>query len=526
MQRQKSLFQGSRLYPQAKEGSLELLRILYSNIRSLSSKAFQDLTNGSEFITIKDMKSLDSFIKKSKSYVQKKCSNISAYHAIPILEEAVVRYYTSNNDDSLHLVGPGLKHTIAVVWNNLHGTTSNETSSLSKITEAVISCIIFEQISMFKYLYEVLDEFEIYYDGVNIRLPEEIQDYVEECNDCFKLRGRSHRTLNDSIQAIWNQPEVALESLNNILNGESCSKQSAFKGTIFERIPEDVPLKFWAGIWARLTLAIQAISVRNVIDSDTQELTKGICIFEPHLVISKGKNDVVRQQAIQDCFWNRTWYRENIKKLTSNMIVERPILRISINGVDLFSTTIFFILDSLNWFVESAVLGYPDAPVKLSSKVFENSISIPFESEVQQVLIKYGFEAGEVSKKQYWSNQGRGIVHNNDEKIPGQIDVLAYNEERKLSIVIDCKVLAYPYRYSTMKNIMGKTGSLDTEGFHSKLKDKINWLKNTIEFSGIPDINFYGLIVLDRKLPVFDQGEYPVVFIEELIELLERITKG
>ncbi|PHA33611.1 hypothetical protein [Bacillus wiedmannii] len=530
MKRENIRFDGSRLYSQAGRGSIEILNNLSTDVNILFPEILSEISNGEEVWIIKDREELKKYIRKTDSYIQRTGNLISPYHGLPIIQETVARYYTAEVSREFHWIGPALKHALAVIWNNLHkpNIKGTETSSIKKICRIVVACGVVEILNTHLALFEVYGDSDLEFYGFHAKYTKEMASHVVQWNESFGMRGGSHRTVEDSIQAIWKDPENALIALENILNGESHTIQDAFKGTIFAHLPENIPLKFWAGIWARLILAIKAVGARNLVMTQDPE---GICLFEPQVMITNGLNDQVRQKAILDCFWNRTWYRNRIKHGPSGMIVDRPIVRISFDGVELFSTTFFLMVDSINWFVEASIFRYSNSDgIKLPEKVFEYLIATPFEHRVQKKLLDCGFKVGEVGIDQYWTNENKYLSHIADEEIPGQIDVLAYHAEEKVVWIIECKVLKFPNTdtpHKVIRNIISKTGDADTEGFHSKLEDKIKWLKNTTEFIGRRDLRFEGAIVLDRKLPVIDSGKYPVYDEESMQNLLrEHFTES
>jgi hypothetical protein len=53
-----------------------------------------------------------------------------------------------------------------------------------------------------------------------------------------------------------------------------------------------------------------------------------------------------------------------------------------------------------------------------------------------------------------------------------------------------------------MRNLVYKIDDIcDTELFHSKLRKKLSWIKDTNYFESNEEMNFRSFLVLDRKFP-------------------------
>jgi hypothetical protein len=202
--------------------------------------------------------------------------------------------------------------------------------------------------------------------------------------------------------------------------------------------------------------------------------------------------------------------------LESNLIVDRPV----VNYKNQFMTTALLIGDSLNNYIESAIMGYDEKLVPtLPSSLREEFISNKFEAEVRKVISDLGLLVGEVSNKGAWKNQ-KSILQLPalNGEYPGQIDALAYDEVRKKVYVIECKVLKMPASSSSMRNIVDKLGLKDDEKFHSKLLEKTNWIKDIDYFS---TAEVQSLIVLDRWMPFIDY-HFPVTHLSELPSIIDQ----
>lgn len=118
------------------------------------------------------------------------------------------------------------------------------------------------------------------------------------------------------------------------------------------------------------------------------------------------------------------------------------------------------------------------------------AISQPFEDEVVEMFRDHGFEAGPVNDKGVWvTGDGESRRHHlSDERIPGQIDVLAEDKTRKQFILMECKSM-YPMAKITgiaeklrLEYRVDDSGQPEFVGFEwrNKLRAKREWVERAL----------------------------------------------
>lgn len=118
------------------------------------------------------------------------------------------------------------------------------------------------------------------------------------------------------------------------------------------------------------------------------------------------------------------------------------------------------------------------------------AISQPFEDEVVEMFRDHGFEAGPVNDKGVWiTGDGESRRHHlSDERIPGQIDVLAEDKTRKQFILMECKSM-YPMAKTTgiaeklrLEYRVDDSGQPEFVGFEwrNKLRAKQEWVERAL----------------------------------------------
>jgi hypothetical protein len=514
----------SRLYRQAEEGSRQLFE-RFSNERLPFERAIEAISNGQHSLVITGPEEATTWMAKALAYAQSLSKQVSPYLSLPVILQAVTDFYFGPYGKEPPWLGTALKISLALIWANVHSNSVANSKSLKDVGDLVAAAAVFEQLEGIRWAYTG-GEGQAELTGYGSRLSGDLLQFATEMQAAFEKRGQLHRTLSDSVKAIFGdvlQPLAALQACQHILNGEHPQSQKAFEGTIFAEIPGE-PLEFWAGLWGRLVLFIGSMVARAAVKGDPDP--GGIALIptlDIPVFLKRGRDPVVLEQAIRRLFWDRNWYVSRVKENPQNMIVERPVMRIT-RDFNLFVTSTFNIADSITWFVEASILEYPrSGGVPLPKAVFEHSISDRFEQTVKNVLRRHGFQAGEVNEGQQWILEEQPplkLEHLSAKKLPGQIGILAYHRRRKLVFVVECKVLALPDSVTRLRNIVGKIGEEDSEAFHSKLRRKIEWVQNTQLFAGVPRSQFMGLIVLDRVLPGMMRGDYPVCDLETLERFL------
>lgn len=144
----------------------------------------------------------------------------------------------------------------------------------------------------------------------------------------------------------------------------------------------------------------------------------------------------------------------------------------------------------------------------------ERVISQPFEDKVVELLRVHGFKAGSVDDNGTWTTQaGKERLHC-DERLPGQIDVLATRDDTVF--VLECKSI---FSMGRIRNIAEKLGP-DSHDWRTKLDKKRGWSEKALGLEvDLSMIIVEGIEVYASELE--SEVEIPLVTFELLSAMLD-----
>lgn len=449
---------------------------------------------------------------------------------IPALLDTIEQYYYGHGStkDAVPWLGSAMKAATAVVWAN-RGRVTASIKALAQVRRLVAAVGAWNQLNIYADQARALELGAAEFVSSGVRLDRDEDMVVRQAwNASASKRGLAHRTLQDCKDVIWQNAGSFMEAVSDVLAGEKPSRIALFQGTVFEEI-QSLP-DFWLGLSARIQLMALAAEFRSLGRGDR---FTGISIFEAFAFRTRflGSDAAKADVVTQAMFWQRNWHTRRLagRDNLSNMLVERPAIRIDDRTFVVAMTSIG---DSINCFVEYSVfrcLGYGGVPV--SEEAFRRYVSQPFEERTLASFTERGWRADHVSESGAWS--GTTLCHASGETIPGEVDVLAMHPGGRMAILVECKVLSSPFTSSKMFNVAHKLGPTDSERFHSKLRGKVEWLRETSAFK---DIALLPLLVVDegafmgRKAPnlVLDIEDLPahIAAWERLVTSDDRIISN
>jgi len=515
----KTLFpESERLYRQADETASFILNVLLKNEEPF--KVASHILGSANLTIMADQADREKALSRIWKHVSDVSKDLDPRYVIPTLVELAEQYYYSSAKykDKLPWLGTSIKAAIAIVWNNRTRIQASRKANndILMLLEAVAS---WEQLNLLNDQAKIfmLNELEFTPTGILTRSIED-NNIRQNWNSYASRRGLSHRTLKDSIDVIWTDPNSFLLAIAEVLNGSKPSDIPIFKGTIFEDINPG-ERSFWLGISVRLQLLMSASKFR---DSKGAEKQVGIAVFESFAIETSfmGGDMTKAQQVIQDMFWQKAWHKGRLssRDCLNNMWVERPVIRIDSKT---FVTGIGNLMDSINCFVEYSVFRYMGyGGVRVSEDAFRNHVSQPFETKAISCFTERGWKASSVSEKGLWS--GELVTHSQGAPIPGEIDVLAVHPRGLIAILVECKVLTSIFTFNKMLNFSQKVGVVDSEGFHKKLALKTEWLQETANFKSYQIVP---VLVVDQGAFMGDQAPNMVLDIEDLPLLIEKLEE-
>lgn len=514
MGREKYIFKdSSRLYTQANKNAEALFLSLRAEPSFLRETKCECARR--EIVRISNSTDRAAAEKISRDNLYAAASAVDPRIAIPTLLHAMdCFYYQEKSLQEKHpWLGTALKTAIFVIWKNLHSINSTLKSN-TQLIKVVNAAAAWEQLVLHEELAEVFSfgESEIFDAGVSL-ISLKDNAVLSEWNRFSTKRGLALRTLNSSTSIIWQNPVAFLLAVHEILNGKDARNIELFKGSFFASVGHNN--NFWLGIYLRLLVFISACKIQEARNKSSY----GLVLFEsfPMVLRDLQISPELIQKKIHELYWTKDWYKKTDARRPTNLIVYRPLIRIDEKT---FATTILNIGDSINSFIENSIMGNIELDgVNVPESLFNDYISKPFEQHACELFRKVGWQAGGISTSGYWNGGNCNIRHPNNTPIPGEVDVLALSPDKSIAALVECKVLSHPLTRGKLRNIAGKLGCKDDEQFHSKLRKKLEWLKNTIEFKDIP---IEGMLLVDEGAYLAQKPEHPVFDSEELAEMLNR----
>ncbi|WP_144477542.1 hypothetical protein [Bacillus thuringiensis] len=512
--------------------------------KRIFEKPLKNITGSTTAIEIKGIEELKSWIGKSESYTNDVCSKLCP-SCIPLLVQMCELFYYGPWKTEPMWLGTSIKRVIAMIYKNQFNNVGGLSTSRIDIINALYAAMLEERLCHAEFVgsytkpYFILDREWLHENDEKTRY------YQEELAYMYSGRGKSHRTLRDSIDSWVYNPKRFLQSIDNILNGEEPSKQDLFKDSLFSKLP--VPHSqgkkaFWETLRSLLHLSIAVIEQIN-----DNKIPRDSVIFLPgNKTLNTQQFANIQFQIRADVYWKAKWLNNQLKTLPrismQHILVHRPIVGFSTEQ-DLYVTSLGLIGDAINNFIETSIINYEGHGTPFD-KFYQMTIADPFEMEVKDILRTRGFITGEVNKEKgkdpvsvFWEILFNGkkekieLINKTGNILPGQIDVLAYHPELKLVVILECKTFKIPHTPAEMKGFKERFTKTNEESFQGKLQSKLEWLQNSQCSSDIKDIpknmletDIQSFIIVDRPIVDFNtESRARVIELEFLKEILSEL---
>lgn len=352
---------------------------------------------------------------------------------------------------------------------------------------------------------------------------------IFEFFDLIQGRGKRLRIADTNSKLMNENMSEFLAALTNVLEGTEPKSIALFQGTFYEKIPgilNSECKKFWQSIFFRYKLYLHTLISECKSRKDTADFIPSVTLF--HEVLIALPEGFVTQEIIHDTFWNKKWLFDQDDERYGNLIVERPIMRITPNGD--YATCSVLIGDSINYFIESQILNYTlrSPKINLPEEVFKDAISAPFENKVVDKLREIGFCAGHVTEKGIWLVE-KGAINlnwNDKEKLYGEVDALAYHPVLNFAILVECKVINDVRDYRSYRNIVSKLVD-DSEGFQVKLLSKSRWINQALSNYYKVDVSAVNVILTDIPIPIvdFSHEDIMLTYYDRFIQLVIKFIQ-
>lgn len=465
-------------------------------------------------------------VKKVQKEVRFRAEKIASDWSIPIILESIGKIYYGNWKEALDY-GTTFKRALGYLWSAQRFSFGEK--NIESILEILRLCYVIEHLYGLRRIFLIDNDFAFTMKNGYCYLNEKHQMVLNEFANLIQGRGKRMRIADENSRLMCRNIFEFSEALLDVLNGKEPKNIPFFRGTFYEKflgINNTECKKFWQGLFVRYMLFVN-MSMEQINENEDEENINPIVNIFPEFSINMPEG-LCTQEIINDLFWNKIWLNNQDDEIYSNLVVERPILRITESGD--FATCSALIGDSINYFIENQIFDYTfrSPKINLPSRIFKDVISTPFEDKVICEFRKKGFWAGHVSESGVWKIQDQliDLKCTSLEKLYGEIDALAYMQELNLAILVECKVLNDIRDYRSFKNIISKLVD-DSEGFQTKIEKKGKWVNEVLtQFFHLKVLSVCVLLT-DISLPIIDFPNDGIIFTcyDKFFSALERILK-
>lgn len=511
-------------------------RQAHENFDTIITGIYGDIKNKRVLIEkqseIRSLDELDDIIQEIEPKLLLLAQSLQPDWAIPIIIQAIGELYYGKYTQ-YSFVGNYFKRSLAYLWQNA-GVPHGDYKNIGCLQELIGFCYVIETLYSFRKMFIAIPHFYLHFQNGHVFVPEEYHHEIMNFGALASGRGKRFRIaeINSSLMNELSTPFYA--GLISVLNGKSPREIEIFKNTFYEEIPgiENVECsRFWKEVFCRYSLYLATLA-----QLDDSEDASSVIIFKEFAVLIE--EIYLTQEIVENSFWKKDWFKNKIPECYGNLLVEKPIIRISPQGD--FATSSVLIGDSLNWFVESQLLGYPtrNPYLNLPNKIFQNAFSQKFEDQCIELFRSHGFLSGHILETGVWKTQKENINLNiPDETLFGEIDVFACHPKLPIAFLVECKVLLDVQDSRSYQNIASKL-KYDSEGFRFKLKEKAAWIQKTFNFHYGVELEPLALLVTDIPLPIlgiddedititdFAHMEYVLEYADDQIQSLSDALEG
>ena len=469
-------------------------------------------------------KDLMDVIKKVLQDVRLRAEKIEPDWSIPIILESIGKLYYGNQKEAINY-GTTFKRALVYLWDVKINNCSEK--NIESILEVLRLSFVIENLHAYRRLFLIDNEFEFVLKNGYCCLNYKYKLIVSEFADLIKGRGKRMRIADVNSRLMSRNIFDFLGALRDVLHGKKPEDVQLFKGTFYEKIPGIINAeckKFWQGIYVRYMMFV-TVSINQVAENEGEEaLNPAVTIF-PKFAVDL-QEELFTQEIGYDIFWNKKWLECQDDEKYGNLVVERPILRITEDGD--FATCSALLGDSINYFIEGQILNYAfrSPKINLPAHIFKDAISGPFEDMVINEFRKKGFLAGHVSEGGVWMTQDSAIDLSHVAKVNvyGEIDALAYMEKLNMAMLIECKVLNDIRDYKSFKNLIAKIVD-DSEGFQAKIEKKGKWVNEVLSNYFQTEVLAVCVLLTDISLPIVNFPNDNIIFIhyDKFFGMLEQI---
>ena len=470
-------------------------------------------------VKIHNREELDGLIREIEPGVAALAQSLYPDWAIPIVLQAVGELYYGKYKryDSC---GNYFKRAVAYLWQDStipHGEYKN----MDGLTKLVCQCYMLETLYSLRIIFMAIPDFWFSFENGYAVIPKVYQASFEEFASLASGKGKRLRIAEVNSELMTGQMQEFFPALRSVLDGKPPREIAIFQGTFYEKVPgieNEACARFWKEVFFRYNLYF--FTLTQCIEGHPPT---AVTLFPEFAVV--GTEKYLTQEIVTNSFWTSKWFKKQSPERYGNLLVDKPIVRISPDGD--FATSPVLIGDSLNQFVEKQLLRYStrDPYLSMPDHIFKDAFSEEFENQCIELFRKRGYLAGHVSEKGIWKHQTGSVDLNfSAEKLYGEIDVLACHTQWPISILVECKVLLDAQDSKSYQNMVSKLRD-DSEGFRNKLRKKAAWISGSFRSRFHFPVEPLMVLATDIPMPVLqaDDSDIHLTYFSNLEAILDTI---
>lgn len=487
---------------QAKKNAGELLQQIHERV---DQKNDDPLSR----VLIDNIQMLDHMIEVKEKVCVNMAQTLYPDWAIPMVLQAIGEVYHGDHRN-LSYLGPAMKRSVAFLWQNAtvaHGVHK----SLKNLVDLICECAIIQAMYGARMMFVAIPGFYIAYRSGQLIVPPEYRHELIKYRMMIGAPGSRFRVAEDNNRLTLEHPDEFRSALERVLSGCPPHEIDIFKGTFYEKIPgvkhHDCAL-FWKEVYFRFfSLRFAMMSAKewhDVILFHEFAVPLPAAFFAQHIVENSFWSNKPKDEEHKE---NERWFSKQEPERYDNLLVDRPIVRISHTGD--FATSPALIGDSMNEYIEKQLMGYHSRHpyLKLPDSIFRDAFSEKFEDDCIQLFRDNGYLAGHILESGVWKHQYENEnLRLSDEQLYGEVDVFAYNPKTHKAFLVECKVLLDLMDSRLYKNILSKLRD-DSEGFRMKLRKKAEWISKAFAHHKGIALELEKVIVTDIPIPIMDEKE-------------------
>lgn len=458
-----------------------------------------------EFKDNNDLDNLEKLLKLSHHYEiearktaeymsQYECSIIcmNLYSYIVYIAKHGSIHNTIHNKDALHLYALEAIRILQYGTHREEDEVEYSNNQMMLLLRQIENMVLIREIAKRMKAGMILKPKEIVFRN-GIKLAEEDQYFIDIFGKNFSGKGMRLRMAHDTTHFLhesYKNKSAFIRFLQSLVTGINTKYNlKVVKGTYFEFLPrmekDNVEFESYSNFLISL--------IRRIL------FTKDFMKEQENKIVSIYNSDVIRKTQIPEemIFFPqfKRWKIEDEEKID---LFQTPIVKIN---SDYYATCYAICGDSLNSWIERELKN--NCETSIWKQEFLHQVEIQFEEEVNDFMIKNGYQSGNIKQNGEWVLKNKNLQSIKlPLKLSGECDVFAINEKSKKIFLLECKRLHDAVSSNDSLKTMENVRKRVLREFIPKLIKKNEEIKKYIE-QKYPEYVFCSAVVTDVNFPIY-----------------------